>query len=143
MPTRPAPFCRGNNRRCPNKATHNGLCKAHHDEAEREYDAKRPDATARGYDAKWRETRRQYLHDHPWCEGDECSAKPQWLRAPAQEVDHRDGLGPLGPRGHDPANLRALCKPCHSKRTARDQPGGWNRRATRAGGVAKDDEFYL
>jgi len=143
MPTRPAPFCRGNNRRCPNKAVHNGLCQDHHDEAEREYDAKRPNATQRGYDARWRETRRTYLAEHPWCEDEDCGRKPQWLRSPAADVDHIDGLGPSGPRGHDPDNLRALCKPCHSKRTARDQPGGWNRRAIRAGGVSKDDEFYL
>jgi 5-methylcytosine-specific restriction protein A len=143
MPTRPAPFCRGNNRRCPNKATHNGLCKAHHDEAEREYDAKRPDAAARGYDAQWRETKRKYLAEHPYCECDECLAQPVWKRPPAVDVDHKDGLGPKGPRGHDPENLRAMSHSHHSRRTAQDQPGGWNRRAVRAGGVAKDDEFYL
>ncbi|MGH6657600.1 MAG: HNH endonuclease signature motif containing protein [Actinocrinis sp.] len=138
MPTRPQPYCRGRNRRCPNKAVIHGLCKDCHDEREREYDAQRPNATARGYDARWRETRRAYLNGHPYCESDACKALPAWKRPAAREVDHIDGLGPLGPRGHDPDNLRALCKPCHSKRTARDQPGGWHR----AGGVAKDDEFY-
>lgn len=50
------------------------------------------------------------------------------LRPPATEVDHVDGLGPLGPRGHDWSNLRALTKRCHSRVTARNQPGGWNAR---------------
>lgn len=140
MPTRPQPFCRGKGRRCPNKAEINGLCRPCHDEREREYDSRRPNATERGYDAAWRETRRKYLHEHPWCEGHECSAKPQWLRAPAREVDHIDGLGPKGPRGHDPENLRSLCKPCHSKRTARDQPAGWAKRATRRGALTDDQE---
>ena len=46
--------------------------------------------------------------------------------APATDVDHIDGLGPQGPAGHDPANLRGYCHPHHSARTARDQPGGWH-----------------
>lgn len=61
----------------------------------------------------------------------------------ASDVDHIDGLGPLGPRGHDPDNLRSMCHPCHSKRTAADQPGGWNRspndRRQRRGRRARDD----
>jgi len=44
----------------------------------------------------------------------------------ATDVDHIDGLGPNGPRGHDWSNLRALCHSHHSQRTARDQPGGWH-----------------
>lgn len=121
----------------------NGLCQDHHDQAEREYDAKRPDATARGYDARWRETRRQFLQTHVYCESDTCLQLPEWHRPQASDVDHRDGLGPKGPRGHDPDNLRALCHPCHSRRTARDQPGGWNaarsRRRRGPAGLDEDD----
>jgi 5-methylcytosine-specific restriction protein A len=138
MPSRPQPYCRGNNRQCPNKAEIKGLCKQHHDQAEREYDAKRPDAVARGYDAQWRETRRKYLAEHPYCECDQCLEAPVWKRPPATDVDHIDGLGPKGPRGHDPGNLRAMAHAHHSRRTAADQPGGWNRRPRRPGGVLKD-----
>ncbi|WP_231332648.1 HNH endonuclease signature motif containing protein [Actinomadura graeca] len=60
--------------------------------------------------------RNRFLRANPWC--GRCGEL-------AVEVDHIDGLGPRGPRGYDPGNLRSLCKPCHSARTARDQPGGW------------------
>jgi ribose 1,5-bisphosphokinase PhnN len=53
--------------------------------------------------------------------------------AKATDVDHIDGEGPLGPRGHDWTNLRALCHSHHSKRTARDQPGGFSMGARAAG----------
>ena len=130
-------MCRGNSRRCPNRAVINGLCQTHHDQAEREYDARRPSATARGYDARWRATRRQYLETHVYCESDDCRQLPEWQRAVATDVDHIDGLGPKGQRGHDPDNLRALCHSCHSKRTAADQPGGWNHRGNRSGSAVK------
>ncbi|MEU1945275.1 hypothetical protein ABZ554_23285 [Streptomyces sp. NPDC020125] len=48
----------------------------------------------------------------------------------ARFVDHVDGLGPLGPRGHDWANLRAMTKAHHSRETAKAQPGGWNDRTS-------------
>jgi hypothetical protein len=51
-----------------------------------------------------------------------------YQRPEAEVVDHIDGLGPLGPLGHDPTNLRSMTKGHHDKRTARDQPGGWNRK---------------
>lgn len=82
----------------------------------------RPSSHARGYGGRWRKTRAAYLAAHPFCEvhdGD---------RVRATDVDHIDGKGPNGPMGHVWANLRAMCHECHSKRTARDQPGGWNRR---------------
>lgn len=41
----------------------------------------------------------------------------------ANEVDHKDGKGPNGPRGHDLDNLRSLCKSCHSRKTVREDGG--------------------
>jgi 5-methylcytosine-specific restriction protein A len=87
----------------------------------RKADKRRPTAAARGYDARWRRTRARKLKLTPHCEQPGCTK-------PATEVDHIDGLGPLGPHGHDLDNLRSLCKPHHAQRTARDQPGGWNAR---------------
>ena len=81
-----------------------------------------------GYDAAWRRTRLAYLRAHPLCECEACTAVPAPLRERASEVDHIDGLGPLGPRGHDWSNLRAMTKACHSRATAQAQPGGWNDR---------------
>jgi 5-methylcytosine-specific restriction protein A len=89
-------------------------------------DARRPSATQRGYDARWARTRARYLASHPTCECDDCLALPMHERPRATDVDHRDGLGPLGPRGHDWSNLRAMSHEHHSRRTARDQRAGWN-----------------
>lgn len=80
----------------------------------------RPSSSQRGYDAKHREDRERYLARHPICEEPNCEAASTVL-------DHIDGLGPKGPRGHKEDNWRALCAPCHGRRTARDQPGGWHR----------------
>jgi 5-methylcytosine-specific restriction protein A len=83
---------------------------------------------AKGYGRAWQRTRRAFLAAHPYCECDECAALPPLLRPRATEVNHRDGLGPLGPRGHDWTNLQAMTKSHHSRHTAREQPGGWNDR---------------
>jgi 5-methylcytosine-specific restriction protein A len=103
---------------CPRLARKGAQCPKCVREQRRRIDQRRPGARERGYDARWERTRAAFLAEHPDCET--CGA-------PATDVDHRDGQGPLGPRGHDFSNLRALCHSCHSERTARDQPGGWNR----------------
>ncbi|MFJ9027576.1 HNH endonuclease signature motif containing protein [Streptomyces sp. NPDC102274] len=89
---------------------------------------RRPSPTAKGYNTRWQRTRRAYLQAHPYCECDDCVAQPVLLRPIATEVNHLDGLGPLGPRGHDWTNLQAMTKAHHSRHTAREQPGGWNDR---------------
>lgn len=88
---------------------------------------RRPD-TAKGYDARWQRTRAAFLREHPLCECEEHSTQPWIIRPRATEVHHIDGLGPLGPRGFDWSNLRALTKRCHSRITALEQPAGWNDR---------------
>lgn len=98
--------------------THTSRCPPCEARYQQRIDQRRPSASARGYDARWQRTRRRYLREHPTC---------VVCGQPATDVDHIDGLGPHGPRGHDPTNLRSLCHPCHSRRTARDQPGGWAR----------------
>jgi 5-methylcytosine-specific restriction protein A len=128
MPSQPAAYCSGHNRRCPNRATNRGLCDDCGAERRRAYDARRPNANARGYTRTWRVTRADYLSEHPWCECDEHAVLPEWQRPAATDVDHIDGLGPAGPRGHDWDNLRSMTHECHSKRTARDQAGGWAKR---------------
>ena len=45
----------------------------------------------------------------------------------ATDIDHIDGTGRMGARAYDPTNLRGYCHSHHSKRTARDQAGGWHR----------------
>lgn len=97
---------------CPLAATNAGHYEAHHLEARRERDERRPSAAARGYDARWRRTRAAMLRARPWCQ--ECGAR-------AQHVHHVDERGPLGPRGHSPGNLECLCDRCHNAWTARRQ----------------------
>lgn len=107
---------------CPTLATYRGRCDKHRT------DHARPNSTARGYDARWTRTRAAYLAAHPTCECDQCLELPLHARPRAADVHHRDGLGPLGPRGHDWTNLQALTHEHHSQQTSRDQPGGFNTR---------------
>jgi 5-methylcytosine-specific restriction protein A len=71
----------------------------------------RPSARARGYDRGWEKRRLRKLAADPLCE--DCLERGDVT--PANEVHHMDGDATNG----DYANLRSLCKPCHSKRTAR------------------------
>lgn len=105
---------------CPT-LTHGGRCEGCKARARRS----RRSPTRAGYDSRWQKTRARFLREHPYCECEECMALPAPLRPAATEVDHIDGLGPLGPRGHDWSNLRAMTKAHHSRSTARNQPGGW------------------
>ena len=72
----------------------------------------------RPYDkALWRKKiRPAILNERPECE----DCKEQGRSTPATDVDHMDG----NPYNNDPGNLRALCHPCHSSKTAR-QDGRW------------------
>lgn len=59
------------------------------------------------YGHKWRKLRRQVLNEEPFC---------RICDQPANEVDH---VTPLARGGtNDRANLQALCKSCHSRKTA-------------------------
>lgn len=99
--------------KCPN-VTSGGRCS----DCAARADRLRGTAKQRGYGDRWRRARLAFLRSHPMCVEPGCSLL-------ASQVDHVDGLGPLGPRGFDPSNLRGFCGPHHSQRTARDQPGGW------------------
>jgi 5-methylcytosine-specific restriction protein A len=99
-----------------------GRCAEHEAQVRKE----RPSATARGYDREWRKTRDAFLRVHPMCECEECAALPSWKRPVATDVDHRDGMGPHGPRGHDWSNLAALTHAHHARKTAA-QDGGFGR----------------
>lgn len=67
----------------------------------------RPSACQRGYGREWQAIRLSVLQSRPVCEV--CDL------APATEVDHRVTLRAGGT--HDEANLMAMCKPCHSRKT--------------------------
>lgn len=103
---------------CPELTT-SGRC----DSCRRDADAQRrarPDQQA--YNSpQWRRRRAAYLAVNLFC---------ALCRAPSTVADHypisRRDLVDMGVPGPDaPERLRPLCKPCHSRETARHQPGGW------------------
>lgn len=99
---------------CPEFVTARSYCDKHAREG-RQRTSKRPSSAARGYDAQWRKIRAEHLAEHPYCIS--CGA-------PATEVDH---ILPISEGGtHDYANLQAMCKSCHSRKTAK-RDGGFGR----------------
>jgi 5-methylcytosine-specific restriction enzyme A len=82
-------------------------------------EATRPAAHLRGYDHAWSAVRKQFLGTHPLC---------VVCAAPATEADHIVSIREAPELRLKWSNLRALCKPCHSRRTARDQGFGKARR---------------
>lgn len=106
---------------CP-RLGHGGRCAEHAAQRDREreqrYEATRGSAASRGYDATWRRLRLMVLRAEPLCR--QCGA-------PATDVDH---ILPLARGGTNEAgNLRSLCAGCHSRKTNREDGGGWvNRR---------------
>ena len=119
-PVCPTPGC--------GRITTGGLCAGCEADRQRRVDARRPSSSRRGYDERWRRASRAYLREHPLCEcGLDCC--PNGCNQPAKHVDHRDGLGPLGPRGYDRSNWQALAHGCHSRKTVRAD-GGFGRAPT-------------
>ena len=78
----------------------------------------RPSAARRGYGRPWRRRRDQVLGERPLCEGD-CKAAGRVT--PATDVDHVVSRAAGG--DDSDANLRPLCKPCHSRKTVRTDGG--------------------
>lgn len=77
----------------------------------------RESAVKRGYNYQWQKERVKFLSDNPWCV--ECHRHKR--RIPANEVDHI-----IPHKGDmklfwDRENWQALCKSCHSSKTATEQ----------------------
>jgi 5-methylcytosine-specific restriction enzyme A len=84
---------------------------------------RRPSAARRGYDARWRERRKEFLSTHPYCE--DCGA-------PATIPDHVPSRRTLLAQGvADPdadQYLHPRCHSCHNKHTNAVDGGGWHGR---------------
>jgi 5-methylcytosine-specific restriction protein A len=105
MPTAPLQLCPRGHRKPSGKPC--PLCTKSRDQA-------RGSRSARGYDHRWYAViRPAQLLREPLCRF--CLPRV----TVATDVDHIDGNS----RNNDPANLRSLCKSCHSRRTAKDQSG--------------------
>jgi 5-methylcytosine-specific restriction enzyme A len=75
----------------------------------------RPHAAQRGYDALWRKLRVIYLREHPLC----VHCQQHGMIVAATEVDHI--IAKRNGGSNDDDNLQALCKSCHSKKTAKER----------------------
>ncbi len=75
----------------------------------------RPSSARRGYDARWRKLRLWFLGRHPFCR----VCEEHGVIEPATEADHIVPIRVGGAR-LDVRNLQALCKSCHSRKTARE-----------------------
>lgn len=102
---------------CPNLVEGGGPCEDH----ARAREQARGSSYQRGYNAEWVRTRNRYLKSlrgndpEGLARCEECGLTED---EEPLEVDHIDGLGPLGPRGHDLTNLQALCRSDHQRKTA-------------------------
>ena len=81
------------------------------------YDRQRGNSSQRGYDAAWQRFRKRVLAERPLCE--DCKAM-NYVTA-AREVHHLEKVRDNPARRLDETNVRCLCKPCHSKRTAKGE----------------------
>lgn len=74
------------------------------------------------YGHAWRKLRARFLMGNPLCV--HCLEKG--LITPANEVDHIEPHRGDMEKFYDESNLQALCKPCHSRKTATEDHGFGN-----------------
>lgn len=94
---------------CPN-LTDGYYCKIHQRLENKKYEKfKRDTAQKRKYNSYWKKIRDEYKRLHPFCE--ECLRYGRYVLT--EEIHH---VLPLRDGGtHDAANLKSLCKSCHSR----------------------------
>ena len=99
------------------KPTKERFCETHKKERYASFDRTRETSTARGYDYKWYKFQDYFLNKNPLCKF--CLEKN--VITEATEVDHIITLRSRPDLKFEESNCRALCKPCHSRRTYQDQ----------------------
>lgn len=77
----------------------------------------RESARKRGYDRDWERCREAFLTSEPLC----ADCLERGMVTPANEVHHVAKVKDRPDLRLDRENLRALCKTCHSRRTARGE----------------------
>ena len=90
-----------------------GKCEKHAKQTRKEADARRPNASKRGYNHRWRKVRIQVLkRDGGLCQ----SCLKDGRVTEASEVDH---IVPTAAGGafYDDDNLQSICRPCHQAKT--------------------------
>lgn len=97
-------------------------CDEHARQKAKQYDQQRGTAAQRGYDAKWRRYRIKFLAEHFYCI--ECLKQGKFVFATV--VDHiKPHKGDIK-LFWDTSNHQSLCKPCHDRKTAKEDGGFGN-----------------
>jgi 5-methylcytosine-specific restriction protein A len=103
--------------------TNRGKCNSCQRRARKDSDRRRPSAADRGYGERWRRRRREFLRLNLTCV--DCGATA--TVADHDPVSRRELVAQGVPDPDAFQYLRPRCTDCHNARTAREQPGGWNR----------------
>lgn len=121
MPTRASKLCS----KCSSLAFRQGMCMKHYKEYRAKQEQDRDNKWLYLYhDRRWLELRAQQLADEPLC----INCKIQHRLTPATVADH------VIPHKGDPKlffdldNLQSLCKPCHDRKTSREDGGFGNKK---------------
>jgi len=103
---------------CP-ELTKDRYCPPHQKHVNKQYEATRETATARGYDSRWRKARLMYLRRHPLCV--EC--KNEDRLSPGTTVDHIVPHKGNQTLFWDENNWQSLCATHHNVKTAKEDGG--------------------
>jgi 5-methylcytosine-specific restriction protein A len=113
-----------------------GYCERHRKTQRPRDDQQRGSSTERGYDYRWQKARDQFLREHPLCQCPEC--KEGELRLlPSSVVDHKVPHKGDMKLFWDRSNWQAMSKPCHDKKTAREDGGFGRGRGVQIPGAQK------
>ena len=117
MPNAPPHPC--NHPGCPT-LTHERLCQRHQREERRELARSRPNPAAMEYGHEWRKASRRFLQENPLCVHCRQAGKIRASEVTDHIVPHKGGMAAFWDR----TNWQALCKPCHDRKTAKED-GRW------------------
>lgn len=120
MATRAKSICR--HAGCGKLIDATGYCEAHAKLHQQQSDAQRGTANERGYNRRWQKARVTYLSRHPLCK----VCDEGGLVVAATVVDHIIPHKGDQDLFWDTSNWQSLCKPCHDRKTARED-GGFGR----------------
>jgi 5-methylcytosine-specific restriction protein A len=95
-------------------------CAKHAAEAQKKIDEQRGSSAKRGYGGRWQRLRKMYLNSNPVCVDPDRRHPNRVIEA--TEVDHIIAKSSGG--SDEWSNLQALCKSCHSYKTATED-GAW------------------
>lgn len=98
-------------------------CEKHKRVEAKAHDARRGSAHERGYSVAWQRARAGFLKSHPLCKSHEKQCEVVVATVVDHIVPHKGDKVLFW--DHD--NWQPLCKPCHDRKTATEDGGGWRR----------------